>query len=415
MADVAVEAPVRNKRNFLDEAFVADKWEAIQPYYQNLGEREIGSVAALQKWLQDWSELETAIAEYARWTYVRTTIDTRDEKAKENLMYVYAHIYPNLTACEEGLKRKFVQNPWLEQLDHEVFFTSIRRTKKDLEIFRQENIALQKEMNIKQSRFDQITGAQSITHNGEELTVQQAVACMKNTDRKLREEVFVKLAQRRLQDADTLDELLSELIQLRNQAALNAGYKNYIDFRFDELGRFDYGPADCIRFHNAVEKIAIPVMSKFTAERKKKLGIETLKPWDLEVDISGKEPLKPFANAGELIEKTINCFNLLDPYFGERISIMNKMHYLDLESRMNKGTGGYNISMPESGVPFVFMNSVNSEQDVVTMVHEGGHAIQTFLTHALSLYSFKEVTSEIAEVASMAMELLSMEHWNIFY
>jgi oligoendopeptidase F len=145
------------------------------------------------------------------------------------------------------------------------------------------------------------------------------------------------------------------------------------------------------------------------------LKLDTLRPWDMEVDISGKPPLKPFNTTEELIQKTIKCFNLLDPYFGERISIMDKMQYLDLDSRMHKGPGGYNMAMPEIGVPFIFMNSVNSDQDLITMVHEGGHAIQTFLTHQLQLYTFKELTSEIAEVASMSMELLSMEHWDIFY
>ena len=138
-------------------------------------------------------------------------------------------------------------------------------------------------------------------------------------------------------------------------------------------------------------------------------------PWDLEVDISGKAPLKPFNSSSELIKKTITCFNLLDPYFGERISIMDTMKYLDLDSRMRKSPGGYNMSMPEIGVPFIFMNSANTEHDLITIVHEGGHAIHTFLTHDLELLAFKETPSEIAEVASMAMELLSMEHWDIFY
>jgi oligoendopeptidase F len=94
---------------------------------------------------------------------------------------------------------------------------------------------------------------------------------------------------------------------------------------------------------------------------------------------------------------------------------MNSRHCLDLDSRMHKGMGGYNLSMPESGVPFIFMNSTNSEEDVITMVHESGHAFHSFLSHPLQLSSFKDVPSEVAEVASMSMEMVTMDNWDVFY
>jgi oligoendopeptidase F len=212
-----------------------------------------------------------------------------------------------------------------------------------------------------------------------------------------------------------LDDLLSDLIRLRHQIALNAGFKNYVEFRFEELGRFDYTPADCLQFHESVEELIMPLVNQLSEERKKLLGYDSLKLWDKEVDTSGKPALKPCNNTNDLIQKTIDCFNQLDPYFGERIEIMRQMKYLDLDSRMHKSNGGYNMGMDEIGVPFIFMNSTNSEQDLIIMVHEGGHAVHTFLTHDLELQAFKSTTSEVAEVASMGMELMTMQHWDIFY
>ena len=287
--------------------------------------------------------------------------------------------------------------------------------KKEIELFREINIPLQSELNIKQNKFYEIAGAQSIQYKGTELTFEQAQAYFADTDRSVREEVYLKVAERRLEDREKLDDLLTELIQLRHQIAVNAGYKNYLEYRFDELGRFDYTPQDCIQFHAVIQETVTPLVNALFDERKIKLGLNPLKPWDAEVDISGKAPLKPFSSTAELVEKTITCFNRLDPYFGECISIMDSMNYLDLDSRMRKSPGGYNMTLPEIGVPFIFMNSANSEHDLITIVHEGGHAIQTFLTHQLALNAFKETPAEIAEVASMGMELLSMEHWEIFY
>ena len=268
---------------------------------------------------------------------------------------------------------------------------------------------------MKQATYDQIAGAQSITYNGTELTVQQAQVYLKSNDRAQREEVFRLINNRKLQDADALDTLFTELIQLRTQIAKNAGFENFMEYRFNELARFDYTPDDCIQFHASIEEVLMPLVNQLYEEKKKELGLAILKPWDKDVDPSGKAPLKPFNSTDELIEKTIQCFNRLDPYFGERIEIMKQMKYLDLDSRMKKGPGGYNMTMPEIGVPFIFMNSANTETDLITMVHEGGHAIHTFLSHHLELNSFKDTTSEVAEVASMGMELMSMEHWDIFY
>ena len=416
MSEVAtVEIPKRKQRVFLTEEFEPVSWEVTEPYYHNLQSREINSVTDLRQWLRDSSELDGALSEHGRWKYVRTTIDTSDEKAKADLINLYANVYPKMSVADQQLKQKFVDCPFVEELDPNLFFTTIRRIKKSVALFREENIPLTTEMQVKQNGYDQLMGAQSIHYKGNELTIKQAESFMRSTNRAEREEVFKLITARKLQDADKLDDLLSDLIRIRHQIALNAGFKNYVEFRFEELGRFDYTPADCLQFHESVEEVIMPLVHQLSEERKKLLGYESLKLWDKEVDTSGKPALKPCNNTDELIQKTIDCFNHLDPYFGERIEIMKQMKYLDLDSRMHKSNGGYNMGMDEIGVPFIFMNSTNSEQDLIIMVHEGGHAVHTFLTHDLELQTFKETTSEVAEVASMGMELMTMQHWDIFY
>jgi len=150
-------------------------------------------------------------------------------------------------------------------------------------------------------------------------------------------------------------------------------------------------------------------------ERKKTMKLDKLKPWDTAVDVHGRPDMKPFTDGKELMEKTISCFADIHPYFAEVASTLRSMNYIDLDSRVGKAPGGYNYPLYESGVPFIFMNASGSLRDVTTMVHEGGHAIHSMLTRDLEFIGFKEIPSEIAELASMSMELISMEHWEHFY
>ena len=184
---------------------------------------------------------------------------------------------------------------------------------------------------------------------------------------------------------------------------------------FSAMGRFDYTAEDCFSFHNAISKEIVPITNEFEKKRKEKLGYKSYKPWDTSVNVDGLNPLKPFENGEDLINSTIKCFNKLKPFFGECLSIMKEMKHLDLESKNGKAPGGFMYPLYEIGVPFIYMNAVGSQRDLVTMVHEGGHAIHSFLSRNLSMTEFKSTPSEVAELASMAMELLSMDHWDVFY
>ncbi|HEX8315245.1 MAG TPA: M3 family oligoendopeptidase, partial [Flavisolibacter sp.] len=231
----------------------------------------------------------------------------------------------------------------------------------------------------------------------------------------LREEVYRKIQERRLQDKEQLDELFTRLVGLRNNVAKNAGFENYRDYKFVDLGRFDYTKEDCFQFHEAVKTQVRPLVDFIYDRKRQKLGLPTLRPWDTEAEPDGVKPLTPFATGEELVDKTIECFNRMNPFFGECLTKMKEMGRLDLDSRKGKAPGGYNCPLPETGAPFIFMNAAGQMSDLTTMVHEGGHAIHSFLAHELPLTAFKEYPMEIAEVASMAMELFSMDYWDVFF
>lgn len=402
-------------RRFMPADFTVSNWESLEPYFTELVQRPIDSVQDLDRWLHDLSELEALISEDACWRQIRMTCDTENKELEESFNYFMLEIQPRIQPFADRLNRKLVESPYVAQLDQAKYFTYLRNVRKSIDLFREANIPLQAELNVEAQRFGMIAGKMTVDVNGQEYTLQQAAKFLEDPNRSLREEVFRKIAERRLQDKDALNEVFNSLLSKRNQVALNAGFDNYRDFRFIELGRFDYSKEQCFQFHEAVKLHVMPLVNQLYAAKRQKLGLDVLRPWDVEAEPEGIKPLHPFENGQELIDKTIACFDKLKPFFGDCLRKMQQLGHLDLESRKGKAPGGYNCPLAESGAPFIFMNAAGQLDDVTTMVHEGGHAIHSFLAHQLELNGFKEYPTEIAEVASMSMELFSMNQWDVFF
>jgi oligoendopeptidase F len=402
-------------RRFLPENYKITDWVSLEPYFQELLERPINSSSDLQGWLQDISELEAVIGEDAAWRQIRMTCDTENKELEKAFEYFVLEIQPKIQPYSDKLNRKLIETPFTKDLNQKEFFTYLRSVKKSIDLFRTENIPLQAESAVLAQQFGIISGKMTIEVEGKEYTLQQAAKFLENPNRQLREEVYRKINDRRLQDKEQLNELFSKLLAKRHQIALNAGFANYRDYKFADLGRFDYTKEDCYQFHKAVKANVLPLVDFIYDRKRQKLGLDSLRPWDTEAEPDGVKPLTPFKTAEELTQKTIECFNRMSPFFGDCLVKMKEMGRLDLESRKGKAPGGYNCPLPETGAPFIFMNAAGQMHDLTTMVHEGGHAIHSFLSHNLSLTAFKEYPMEIAEVASMTMELFSMDYWDVFF
>lgn len=404
------------ERKFLPKDYTITDWPALEPYFEELLGREINSTANLHDWLRDRSELEAVLSEDGAWRYIKMTCDTTDEGLRDSFNYFVQEIQPKIAPFSDQLNKKVAESPFLAELEKKPGFDiMIRELRKEIEIYRDENIPLYTEMQTKSQEYGQISGAMTIELEGNELTMQQAAVELQNTDRKWREQVYNKISTRRLLDREKLDKLFNKLIDLRHKIAANAGFANYRDYMFKAMGRFDYSPQDCFDFHEAVASKVAPMLDNFAGERQAKLALSALRPWDKAVDIAGRPPLKAFEGGEDLLDKSIEVFTKVDPYLGECLQTMKEMGRLDLESRKGKAPGGYNYPLAETGVPFIFMNATSTLRDMVTLMHEGGHAVHAFLCDKLELNEFKSTPSEVAELASMSMELISMDHWDVFF
>ena len=404
----------KKKRTYIPQNLEM-KWDNLAPILNELLARPIDDLKDLEKWLKDKSELEAALEEDFAWRYIKMSCDTANEQLVKDFQYFATEIEPKISPIANKLNQKFNDSPFIDELDHDKYFVYIRAIRKAIEIYREENVELLTKLQVTQQKYQSVTGAMSVIINDQEYTLEQAANFIKDTDRQVRQNAWETIQQRRLVDKDDLNMLFDELIPMRHQVALNAGFENYRDYMFQALGRFDYTPKDCYHFHEAIEKLIVPILKEQADKRAELLAIPELKPWDLEVNTSGKPALKPFKDGEDLINKSIDCFNAINPQLGQMLSIMKANNLFDVESRKGKAPGGYNYPLAETGAPFIFMNSANSLRDLTTMVHEGGHAIHTFLTANLELNDFKHCPSEVAELASMSMELISMDNWDIYF
>ena len=410
-----VEIITRSPRHFIAETIELESWDTVKPYYDDLLKRPIAGADDLRQWLMNRSELESYLSENFAWRYIRMTCDTANEALVNELNFFIEQIQPAMTAYGNELDLKAVNSPYLNQLTDEGYEVMVRGMKKAIDIFRTKNIPLQTEIQTEERKYGAIVGAMTVNINGRELTLPEANDLLQSTDRGRRETAWRKIWERRYKDHDTLDGLFDRLRNLRHQVAINAGFANFRDYSFAALGRFDYTPKDCFDFHESVAVAVVPMLNQLASQRKQALGVDRLRPWDTKVDVAGRPPLKPFETGAELLEKTIACFDRLDKELADDLRIMRAMGHLDLESRKGKGPGGYNYPLEEIGVPFIFMNATSSLRDLVTMVHEGGHAVHSFLTRDLPLKAFRNPPMEVAELASMSMELLTMDHWDVFF
>ncbi|MCB9065200.1 MAG: M3 family oligoendopeptidase [Chitinophagales bacterium] len=403
------------KRNFLPEDYQLTDWASLEPYLQDLKNRELNDKDALDKWLHDVSEVEAVIGEDAAWRQIKMTLDTTNKEYEEAFTYFVMEIEPKLKPYFFDLNKKLLDCPYTADLDKAVYFPYLRSVKNAVELYREENVPIQAELSVLAQQYGVISGKMTIEHEGKEYTLQQAAKFLQKPDRELRETIFRKVAERRMQDIDELNTLFDKLLAGRQKVAENAGFDNFRDYKFKALGRFDYAVEDCHEFHEAIKQHILPLNKMLSEYRRKKLGLDKMRPWDTSAEPVGQEPLQPFETGAELSDKSVQVFDKLRPYFSSCLKTMQEMNRLDLESRKGKAPGGYNCPLPETGVPFIFMNAAGTIGDVITMMHEGGHAVHSFLSHDLELSSLKEYPMEIAELASMSMELFTFEHWDVFF
>ncbi len=402
-------------RRFVKPGDSVDSWERIAPYFELLKERSLDSIAALEAWLVDFSELAACIDEVGTDRHVRMTCQTDDANRKAAFLDFIENIEPRFkSACHE-LCVRFTEAKPAGQLPTERYGVLDRSIRADVAVFRDENVPLQTEESKLEQQYQEISGAQTVAFDGKEQTLQQLAIYAERTDRPIRQAAWEAEATRRLRDVEKLETIFDELVGLRHRMALNADCAEFREYSFKAKQRFDYAPEDCLAFHDAVEKAAVPVFRSMQRKRKSDLGVDTFRPWDQAVDVLGRSPIRPFGSPEELCTKASRVFHRVDPELGHQFDDMQARGFLDLQSRKGKAPGGYQATYSEGRHPFIFMNAVGLQRDVGTLIHEGGHAFHCYAARHDALLHYRSSPIEFAEVASFGMEMLAMDYLDEFY
>ena len=383
-------------------AFADAGWSDIAPYYEELATSPLRR-DNVEDWLKSWSQLEELIDEAGTVAMIAYTGDTADpEKEKAHLRFS-TEIFPQAHEQNVRLSKRLLDldytRPGLE--------TTVRRFRTDAEIFREENVALFAQLEELSAQYQKIVGGLTAQWEGETKTIPQLQPYLKERDRQVRERAWRLGNEAYLAHQSELAALFDRMFVARTKVAGNAGFPNYQEYAFKSKHRFDYTPADCTRFHDAVEKTVVPAVARQLAYRRERLGLDRVRPWDLGVELERMESLKPFEDVGVFVERAKAIFRRVDPALGNEFALMAADGLLDLESRKGKAPGGYCTKLSFRGKPFIFMNAVGVADDVNTLVHEAGHSFHDFAAHSQSLIWQRSPGHEAAELASMSMELLA--------
>ncbi len=400
---------------FIPATLDATQWSQLEPLYQKLLDRTLKCANCLQGLILDRSELDAAAAEAEANLYIAMTCHTDDADIKARFLKFVEEVDPNLKRVGFDLDRKIVESPHASALDQARYGTLLRSLKQEVKLFRAENVPLQTEVTKLDQQYSEINGAMTVQFDGTERTLPQMARFLEETDRARREASWRVVAERRLQDVTRIDAIYDAMLQLRAKMAANAGYPNFRDFQHDRLQRFDYTPAHCAAFHEAVEKTCVPLARRMHERRAKALGLTALRPWDLKVDVKGRSPLRPFEGADQMVERTSKVYHRMDSELAQMFDSMRGGGCLDLDSRKGKAPGGYQYQRQLSRVPFIFMNAAGMHRDLTTMVHEAGHAFHSLLSKNDPILAYRGSPMEFAEVASMSQELLTLPYLEEFF
>ena len=390
----------------------------IEPLYRTLLARPVESTAELERWLADYSELSAVVGEYRARRYIDKSCHTDDPAIQQRYMHFVERVAPVLQPLNFEMQRKFLASPAVASLDGRRFGPMVRRWRADVDLFRPANVPLQTENAKVSAEFDRLNGAITVEFDGREQTPQQMAKYGEVPDRTLREQAWVAVANRRLLNRDANDDLFERAVALRHQMAVNAGLADYRAYAWRQKHRFDYTPADCLAFADAIEAVCVPAVREMDARRRSQLGVAALRPWDQSVDPEGRPPLTPFreGDTDAFVSQTQAVVGRVSPELAEQFESLRRNGNLDLDSRKGKQPGGYQSSLSEVGQPFIFMNAAGLHRDVEVLLHEAGHAVHYLAaSRAEPLTFLQHAPLEFCEVASMGMELLGAEHFDVLY
>ncbi|MBN3554483.1 M3 family oligoendopeptidase [Fictibacillus nanhaiensis] len=391
------------------------KLNALKEEFEILVSVTINSLEDLKNFLNQQKRIYEKVEEEMLRHYIAFQCQSNDEEIKKQYEFDQQHIKPMFKKYQSQLDEKVLESPFMGELPDEEYGEYKKKLRTQFALFQEANLEIEKQEDALTNQYFEITGGLSSNWEGKEVTISELFVHIRDSKRDIREKAMKALYEPILKEEEKLQSILDELIQLRVKKAENAGLNGFNDYMFKKYNRFDYTPEDCKELAESIREHVLPITIQLQKEHKAEIGVDVYKPWDVQAEAIGQKPLQPVSSDIELINKSAKVLSELDVTFGSLVHEMNEKKLFDLTSRKGKAQGGFCESLPETGLPFIFMNMSNTDSDLVVFMHEMGHAIHDLLKSDQNLYAYKQIPMESAELASMSMELFTMDRWDEFY
>ncbi|MEE8106310.1 MAG: M3 family oligoendopeptidase [Planctomycetota bacterium] len=401
--DVDVPAP-----RILPKDFDPSDASAIEAQARELLDRPLAGVVDWTTWIYDWGQLGSFIS--GGYSRCRIAFDrkTDDTAAGEALRAFRTEALPVWERLDDELNRRFLGSPVLDELDGELDVL-VRDRKRSRDLYRAENIELISEDRRIVAEWKKLVGGALVEIDGKKCTQAEAQTRLSDPDREVRKSTFLAISDKRSTLREGVDDLLDEVLEVRAQAARNAGFENFRDFAHAHQMRFDYTPDDCVEFQKAVETVVVPAVRDLETTRREAMELDTLRPWDAAMNPWARSPEPLFQPGDDYIRFVRSLFDAVDPSFARDFDILIRNGLIDVVARPAKSPGGYNSMIGDIRLPFIFGNTAGDPSDLRFLLHEGGHAFHSLAARNQRVARYMHAPAEFCEVASMAMEHFGIE------
>lgn len=344
---------------------------------------------------------------------IRFTINTNDEFYKAEDDY-WSENGPLFQSVGIKMANAILASPHLGFLKTKLPKTYFMLLENAQKAFSEEIIPLLQKENKLSSDYSKLIASAQIEFDGKTLTLPQFGPYAESLNRGVRKAATEAVSGFFSENEAKFDEIYDELVKTRHEIATTLGFKNFTELGYVRMNRFDYNEAMVNTYREEVVKYVVPLVQKLRARQAKRLGLESLKNYDLTLEyLSGNAT--PKLNSDDILKAGQTMYHELSKETGDFIDFMMERDLFDVLSKPGKQGGGYCTYIPNYASPFIFANFNGTSGDIDVLTHEAGHAFQVYSSRHIKPLDTVWPTYETCEIHSMSMEFITWPWMENFF
>lgn len=400
---------------FTEYRYERPDYEAVKADYQKWTQqiKEATTAEQVREAVVEVIKIESYIATQLTLCEIRHSIDTFDEFYTKETEYwsEYGPLYQSLNTAYVKVLLESSYRQELSDLLPETYFAMAEN---QLKTFADEAIELFQQENTLSDEYDQLIASAEIEFQGEHLNLSQFGPLQQSTDRELRKAATDAYFGYFAEHEAEFDRIYDGMVKVRHQIARKLGFRDYVEYGYHSMNRLDYNREDVQIYRQEILKHVVPVVSELRKRQAKRIGIEDLKYYDLDLQFLDGNA-KPQGTPEFIVEQGVKMYHEMSEETGKFIDFMLQHELLDLVAKKGKDSGGYCTYLPDFQSPFIFSNFNGTSGDIDVLTHEAGHAFQVFRSRWIQSPSVIWPTYESCEIHSMSMEFFAWPWMELFF